>query len=161
MNALTLSTALAELDAYYLATSGAVTAASALGVVPSETINGARAMLRNVDFVRGKLSPSGSLGAGVLDGSVSIERWTNVLNAQGLTLQGIWETLGGESYTRRFWNEVVVKSGGDIVEIGGDVAGTLGGAADKFAEEGPGLFKWAVVGLVAYVALQALRMVPR
>lgn len=145
---------MAQLDAYYLATAAAV--ATAYGV-PEGTRSSLRTTLSVVDGYRSRLDPDGDLGRAVLEGSLPVERWTRILNAQGEALQSVWGSLDSESIGPRLWNEVVIKSGSDLVEIGGQVADVAGDAASKLATEGPGLLKWAVVGLVAYVVLQVSR----
>lgn len=159
MNLLTLKSSVAQLDAYYAATSAALTAAAAAWFgPPAGTISMLKVQLEGVDRYRARLDSSGDLGAAALEGRITEARWVAILNEQGRSLETIWSSLGENTTAARFWNEVIVQSGSDLVQLGGKTADQLSNAAGRLAEEGPGLFRWAVVALVAYVALQAIKV---
>lgn len=135
-----LASTLASLEVLY-SYAGATNALSVVpgpfGVVSEETRAGNRAALAVIRRYLDRLGVSGDLGAGVLSGSISVERWLSIANAQGLGCNDVLATM--EEDSGRFWREVVIKTGSDVGTIAKDAA--LGGGI------GVGLVVAAVLAL--------------
>lgn len=102
-----------------------------------------------------ELGPAGRLGQAVLAGTMDEAKWVNVANYVGQGLTALINDLHDADQTvARVWSEIVLPSAD---ELGQD----LKDAGNALKNEGPGLLKWAVVGLVAIAVVYVTSKVSR
>lgn len=104
---------LADLNALYVY----VTGVNVVAPVPAEVTTANKTALNLVRRYLDRLGPTGDLGRGLLDGSVALDRWVQIANAQGYALNDVLKTLGDEQYLSRLWQEVVVATGQDVATV--------------------------------------------
>lgn len=101
---------LARLRAFYAAAVSAV----AVAPVAAEARTGLQTSLKQVQKTLVRLSSTGDLGKGLAAGTVTVERWVSIANAQGDALSQVFATIGQENVVGRFWSEVVVPTATDV-----------------------------------------------
>lgn len=109
---------------------------------PEGTLSGARTMMAQALRYMERLDLGGDLGDGLVAGTVPLTKWVAVANAQGATLNEVVNLLGEPGLVTRFWDEVVIQTGKDVVRI-----------VEKVVPQVVDTTKWVVVGLVALAVL--------
>lgn len=115
-------------------------------LLPAEAVRGINTQFTMLGVTLSRLKAGGDLGAGVINGSITPERWATIANEVGRALQDILNQISDNNLVTRFWTEVVVKSGSDVRTGVIDVAEATPGVLNSLA--------W-LLGL--YVLLQVVR----
>lgn len=116
------SAALVQLQAFYVA----VNAANAIAPIAAEARAGNRTRLSVVQTYLARLGPTGELGAGLANGTVTQDRWLSVANVQATELDSIAKGLKEDNLFSRFWGEVVIPTGVDVGTTVKDAAAGTG-----------------------------------